>query len=58
MAFKQRRKKFVTFESVGLRLTNKELDKARQRYMQFDKAIKKRFKHIRNQEQLPKMDEA
>jgi hypothetical protein len=57
MAFKQRRKKFVTFETVGLRLTNKEAEKARNRYSKFESSIKKRFKHIRSQEHLPKIDE-
>jgi len=51
--------RFVTLESVGLRLTKKEFEEAKGRFNKFEKLIDKRFKRLRSPKQkkiLPKLD--
>jgi len=51
--------RFVTLESVGLRLTKKEFAEAKGRFNKFEHSIDKRFKRLRSLKQkkmLPKID--
>jgi len=57
--FKTKNKKFVTFETAGLRLTKKEFRQGRERYKRFEESLDNKFKRIRSplqKKKLPKFD--
>lgn len=47
--------KFVTFESVGLRLTKKQVREGRERFEKLESSLDKKFRHIRTPDRKKKM---
>jgi len=54
--FKTRKSKFVTLEKARLRLTHKEYNKAKIRYDNLESSLDNKFKRIRKNKNLPKLD--
>lgn len=47
VTFKAKNPKYITFESVGLRMTKKEFEEARGRYAKFSESLDKKFPNMR-----------
>lgn len=47
VTFKAKNPKYITFESVGLRMTKKEFEESRERYAKFSNSLDKKFPNMR-----------